>query len=98
LARRTDEVGDAYLRVIVESSARAGLADDVRDLFPNAVDVIVAGGEREAQTPERGPLNRLRDAPRELFNAYLKEQDIDDPRVVKLFQELLEEEYAPDPA
>src|SRR4029079_12416652 len=34
--------GDAWLKVIVEEKARTGLADEVRDLFPTAVDVCIA--------------------------------------------------------
>ena len=38
---RADEVGDAYVRVVLQESARVGLADEVRDVFPNAVEVVL---------------------------------------------------------
>src|SRR5213079_1851791 len=34
------DTGDDYLRVVVRESARAGLGDDVRALFPDAVEVM----------------------------------------------------------
>ena len=37
-----DKVGDAYLRIELEEAARAGLADDVRAILPEAVEVRLA--------------------------------------------------------
>lgn len=85
--------GDDFLRVIVEEAPTPGLAEQVRDMFPNAVDVIVArpgetGPERKAIDP-----GELRD-PRNQFQRYLKERGIESDELVKLFGELLEDEYA----
>jgi DNA repair protein SbcD/Mre11 len=88
----TDKVGDAYLRVIVNEPARVGLADEVREIFPNAVKVIVDRPEDERRTDERG--DRAYAAPRELFSDYLKEKGISDEALVKLFDELHEEAHA----
>lgn len=80
--------GDAYLKIILDEPARAGLADDVRALFPEAVDVVLAatGGEdRESRE------QRLGRAPHELFTDYLEMANAQDERVVALFDELLEE-------
>jgi DNA repair protein SbcD/Mre11 len=90
LAALRDEVGDDYLRVAVEEKARTGLGDEVRELFPNAVKVIVesAGGEAERAT---GRLERAATSPRELFTEYLAERGVDDQRLVDLFQKLYEE-------
>ncbi len=88
-----DATGDDYLRVIVEEAPSPGLAERVRDMFPHAVDVIVArpgetGTERKAIDP-----GELRD-PRTQFRRYLEERGIDGEELTKLFGELLEEEYA----
>ncbi len=88
-----DTTGEDFLRVIVEDVPSPGLAERVREMFPNAVDVIVAppeGGPRKREVVDPA---RLRD-PREQFRRYLKERDITDEELGKLFDELLEEEYA----
>ncbi len=85
--------GDDFLRVYIEEAPSPGLAERVRDMFPNAVDVIVArpdqtGAERKAIDP-----GELRD-PRTQFQRYLEERGIEGDALTKLFAELLEEEYA----
>jgi exonuclease SbcD len=80
--------GDDHVRVVVRSPARAGLADDVRELFPDAVEVAIE--TPEAATVESRPA-RLGRSPHELFAEYLAEQGADDPRVRALFKELLED-------
>jgi DNA repair protein SbcD/Mre11 len=81
--------GDDHLRVILQEPLRVGLADDVRDLFPNCVDVIV-----ERTDDESGPRGNLSDrtgrTPQQLFRQYLTERDVDDDRLADLFDELLE--------
>jgi len=80
-------VGDDLLRVVVKEPARAGLADDVRELLPNAVDIRIAASE---VLDEPGP-SRAGLSPHELFAAYLASQGVDDDRVVRLFARLLDE-------
>jgi exonuclease SbcD len=86
------EAGDAYLRVELSAAPAPGLADKVREILPNAVDVVIAGpgpGPEKERPPRIG-------SPRELFAEYLKERGSDDPRVRALFDELFEEVHAPD--
>ena len=71
-----------------------GLADKVREILPNAVDVVIAGRAREAEEPQ--PERNLARSPRELFAEYLKERGDDDVRVRALFDELLDQVHAPD--
>ena len=81
---------DDHVRVIVREPFRVGLADDVRDLFPNCVDVMVERpdlGDDERRRPERAGRT-----PRELFGQYLEEQGVEDPRLPALFDELLEQD------
>ncbi len=93
IERLASEVGDEFLRVEVATAPAPGLADKVREILPNAVDVVIAG-PRTAEGPEPAP--RLGRSPRALFAEYLKEKSSDDPRVRALFDELLDEVHAPD--
>jgi exonuclease SbcD len=82
-------VGDALLRVVVAVPARAGLADDVRELLPNAVDVrIAAPAVADDAVPSRTGFT-----PHELFAAYLSAEGVDDERVTRLFASLLDETW-----
>lgn len=88
------QTGDDYLRVVVREQARAGLADEVRALFGEAaVDVMIEAPEERALGLD--PRAHEGKSPRELFREYLSEKQAEDERVVALFDELLDEEYAP---
>ena len=80
------EVGDSYLKVELEEKARAGLADEVRALFPQAVDVVLVG--ETAAEADLAP-SRLGRDPVELFGEYLESRGAEDPAVSALFAELL---------
>jgi exonuclease SbcD len=86
-------LGDEHVRVVVQEPLRAGLADEVRELFPDTVDVAV---ERPASEGggEPATIDRTGRSPHELFAAYLAESDVDDPRLLTLFDELYEEASA----
>jgi DNA repair protein SbcD/Mre11 len=81
--------GDDHLKVVVREKLRAGLADEVRSLFPTCVDVAVERadewGERAATTSRRGR------TPHQLFAQYLDEHDVADEGLLPLFDELYEE-------
>jgi DNA repair protein SbcD/Mre11 len=86
------KTGDDYLRVRVNESARVGLGDEVRDLFPEAVKVIV---EHESlPIGEVGRADRAATTPHDLFVEYLAHKDVSDERLVALFDELHEEVHA----
>ena len=89
LMERRDSVGDAYLRIEVEERPAPGLADEIREAFPNAVDVRVVHEVDEADTK---PSIDVGKSPRELFSQYLGEHDLEDEDLLKLFDELVEEE------
>jgi exonuclease SbcD len=80
---------DAYLRVHVRERLRIGLADEVRELFPNAVDVVLEAPSGRGEKVERAA--RTERTPHELFTAYLREVDVDDGALVHLFDEVYEE-------
>ena len=87
--------GDDFLRVIVEETPSPGLAESVRDLFPHAVDVVVAGPEREGAAADAVDPSSLQGDPGALFRRYLEETGAEDDGLAKLFDELLEEDFAP---
>jgi exonuclease SbcD len=80
-------VGDDLLRVVVQEPARAGLADDVRELLPNAVEIRIAA----PAVLDQPAVSRAGLSPHELFAAYLESQGVDDERVLRLFARLLDE-------
>jgi len=90
IAGLQDVVGDAYLRVELEETARVGLADQVRELFPTAVDVTIAAPEEARASVAPVRLGR---PPHELFIEYLTQKDVLDERLVALFDELLAESH-----
>jgi exonuclease SbcD len=80
----------AWVKARVHEPLRVGLADEVRELVPGAVEIEVVrpddAGERPAPSLDRAGLG-----PRELFAAYLDSAGVDDPRLGGLFAELLDE-------
>jgi exonuclease SbcD len=97
LAAVAGTTGDDYVRVYVAEQARAGLGDQVRELFGEGfIDVVV----EPTVTRELGIEAPLRSgkSPHELFVQYLTERDAMDERVVAMFDELHAEAYATDPA
>jgi DNA repair protein SbcD/Mre11 len=81
---------DAWLRLVVREPHRAGLGDSVRAIF----------GERVVEVRVEAPVTTARVAttiqrqgrtPLELFNEFLAERQISDPRVPSLFTQLLED-------
>jgi exonuclease SbcD len=90
LEAQAGDLGDDHLRIVVRESARVGLGDEVRGLFPNAVDVVVErSGEPDAR-PVRASSRGGR-TPTELFSDFLVDRDEDDPKLVALFRDLFDE-------
>ena len=91
LASRAGTTGDDFLRVFVAEPARPGLADEVRELFADAVDVRVVHDE-DAERAAADASRRAGRTPQELFAEYLTTQNVADPRLDALFARLLDEE------
>jgi len=87
LRAMASDLGDALLKVEVIEARRAGLADEVRELLPNALEVRLVRSDVE----ERERAERSGKSPHELFSAYLTENGVDDPRLVQLFDTLLDD-------
>jgi len=84
---RADEVGDAYVRVVLRESARVGLADEVRAVISDAVEVVL----ESPAAFKRGVETRQSLDPVDAFSRYLADCDAADPAVQALFAELLDE-------
>lgn len=81
----------AFLRVFLECEGpQAGLADQVREILPNALEVRLEYPKEDAAA-RSAELRRLK--PREIFTRYYKDRYGADPEkdLVKLFDDLLEE-------
>ncbi|WKU04871.1 exonuclease SbcCD subunit D [Micromonospora sp. HUAS LYJ1] len=82
---------EGWLRVFVREQPRAGLREEVQELFPRALEIRIdpellptpGSGTRVAQRAGRSP--------RELFADYLDSRGHEDDEVRDLFDELLEE-------
>jgi exonuclease SbcD len=90
LAGLVDDVGDDWLRVVVTEPPRIGLSDDVRALFTNAIDVVVEDPTARGDTARYDHTSRQGHSPRELFASYLDEVGQQDPRVLALFDRLMD--------
>lgn len=87
------EMGDAYLKVWVKVDRPfPGLAEQVRELLPNAVDIVV---QRQAAAEGAGePAGLERMSHPELFTEYYRRQHNESepaPELMTLFNSLLEE-------
>jgi exonuclease SbcD len=93
LQRLAEERSDDYLRVCVKAEAPTpGLADRVKELLPNALDVTVDHPRDASAQPERGK-GRGKLAPAQLFAAYYEHRNQTPPpaELQKLFDQVHEE-------
>ena len=93
LQRLAEERSDDYLRVRVKAEAPTpGLADRVKELLPNALDVTVDHPRDAGAQPERGK-GRGKLAPAQLFAAYYEHRNQTPPpaELQKLFDAIHEE-------
>jgi exonuclease SbcD len=92
LEAMADDVEDAWLRVVVQEKPRAGLADDVRDVLPNALTIDIDEAFRPTAARRRTTAaGQEPPTPRQLFRTYLAETGHEDERVVALFDRLYDE-------
>jgi exonuclease SbcD len=87
-----EEAGDAFLRVVLAEPGRAGLGDLVREKLPNTLEVMLDDAYRPRPGGGDGDRpSRVGRSPLELFGDYLGEQNLDDPRILAMFADLLDE-------
>jgi exonuclease SbcD len=84
---QSEWIGEAHIRVVLEESARVGLADEVRRQIPGVVDVTL---ERKDEPERVHSRTRLGRHPHELFLEYLEHEGAD-RTLVKVFDELFDE-------
>ena len=84
-----DVEDDAWLKVVVQGPGRAGLAQTVGEfLGPGVVDVRV---ESPASSARQRKLDHHSLSPQEVFDEYLRHENIEDRRIRDLFGELLDD-------
>ncbi|HEV7713545.1 MAG TPA: exonuclease SbcCD subunit D C-terminal domain-containing protein, partial [Asanoa sp.] len=89
----TLKTGDAWLRVFVRETPRAGLREEVQELLPRALEVRI-DPDMVAASPGPRAEERAGRTPRELFAAYLDSRGVTDTGVRELFDEFYEEASA----
>ena len=87
---------DAHVRVRITEPERAGLADEVRERFPDVVDVQVVREDDLDRAEPAFTLDDVHRSPTDLFAEYLDEQQATDPDLTTMFADLLETTVAPD--
>ena len=92
IAVSVETAADRFIKAVVDEPSRSGLAAQVRSLSENIVDVVLE--QSEARTTPPAPPSRLNRPEAEVFAEYLASRDIQDPAVVGLFRELLDEAHA----
>jgi DNA repair protein SbcD/Mre11 len=85
-----DDTRRDHLRIVLDEPARAGLADEVRERVPDAVEVVLAPREEDQRRRVADP-DRLRRTPHDLLAEYLADRDVADDRLLALFDDLVEE-------
>lgn len=75
---------EAYIKVVLDESARTGLNDEVRDRIPGVVDVVLRHDSLAVEAVAR----RAGRAPAELFADYLAARGVDDSAMLELFREI----------
>ena len=92
LREHAGTTGDDHLRLVLDEPTRIGLADEARELFPTAVEVVLAAREEEGRaTADPADGGRLSRTPHDLFSAYLDEREASDGRVLALFDRLVDD-------
>lgn len=92
LQKLARDVGDAYLRVTARVVAPLpGLAEQVKELFPNALEVAVEYPRDAPRTPGTGDIRKL--SPEQLFTDFCRKRNGAEPspEIVGLFRRLHEE-------
>lgn len=92
VAAVVDSVAGDFVKVFVDEPGRAGLAAEVRALSDDIIDVVLVPAEGQ-KVREAAP-QRLNRPEAEVFAEYLESKNVQDPAVVDLFRELLDEAHA----
>ena len=92
LEAQAGELGErVHVRAVVDEPARPGLAEAVRAVLPQAVDVRLVASEDSGSGEELTQAEAVASDPAELFGEYLAARGIEEKRLGGLFADLLEE-------
>jgi exonuclease SbcD len=94
LGRLAPDLGEAFLRVTLRAETPSpGLADRVKELLPDALDVAVDYPRTTPPAPGAGQSPRAEQEPLELFRRYYRQRHEAEPadELAALFQSLYEE-------
>ena len=94
LSQAASSLGDDYLLVEVNEPQHPGLADQVRSLLPNTVEVRLP----ITKAPPDPPPDERQGRPQDLFNRYLKDVGQPNEQVEALFGRFLDEVLEPEDA
>ncbi len=92
LRSEASSLADVWLRVEIDEPNRAGLADEVRQLFGDRLVEVSFVGSAKPTVAKRS--RRIGRSPNELFSEYLGERNIDDQRIQEAFDDLVEADLA----
>ena len=88
---RKADIDNDWLRVRVTEARRPDLADQVREILgPRCVDVLIDAPDEQIDVRRNLRAGRT---PHELFEAYLEDLNIEDPRLLTMFDDLLAEQH-----
>lgn len=87
IKRKAAQFDDDFLLVEIHEPQRPGLADEVRQLLPNAVEVRLPKTTANGRTTS----DQRQGSPQDLFHAYLKERNRNDEQVERLFAKLIDD-------
>jgi len=90
LLAAADQAGDEHLKLVVDSGPRPGLADELRERFPGAVEIVLASTARDRPVRDTTVSYEGR-RPHDLLVEYLAARDAHDDALVRLFDELVDE-------
>ena len=94
LTGRAAEFGGDYLRLRVTEAAYAEMKDDLLAALPNTLEIRIHPDYAETAHRAGVTVDRTAKSPGELFAEYCSSVAVDDPRVQKLFDRLLDETTA----
>jgi DNA repair protein SbcD/Mre11 len=91
LETMAEDLADDWLRVVLEEKPRAGLAERVREILPNALTVDIDERFRPTSAARRESTGSAARGPHDLFREYLRAEGREDERVAALFERLHDE-------
>ena len=94
LTRQAEHVGDDLLRLVVNEPTFVGLREQLHDALPNTLQIRIAEEYAAQPATDTASFETVQQtSPHDLFNDYLTQRQLSDPKLLALFDELLEERH-----